>query len=126
MIILKQDSLLKKFNKKYLTKNLNKFYSHCAGAKRLWRSHPLKPASFYLSFGGNHSGSHRGQLYCPVNTPNTKTVPMDGFTGLVIQPQHQPYLSQITQGIINVINIAVKCLSLLRSMFNRGGDVFST
>jgi hypothetical protein len=95
MIILKQDSLLKKFNKKYL--NLKKSYSHCEGAKRLWQSHPLKPASFYLSFG-----SHRGQLYCPVNSANIKTAPMDGFTGLGIQPQYQPYLNQTTQSIINI------------------------
>jgi ABC-type lipopolysaccharide export system ATPase subunit len=101
MIILKQDSLLKKFNKKYLTKNLKKSYSHCEGVKRLWQSHPLKPTSFYLLFG-SQSGSHRGQLYCPVNSANIKTAPMDGFIGLGIQLQYQPYLNQTTQSIINI------------------------
>jgi hypothetical protein len=116
MTISKQDSLLAKLNRHYLKTQL-KLYSHFEGAKRLWQSNSLKPASFNLSF------NHRGQLCCPVNSPNIKTASMSplSLTGLVIQPHSQ--LTLIHQK--STINAAPNFLSFL-GMFNRGGDVFST
>lgn len=117
MTILKQDSLLAKLNRHYLKTQL-KLYSHCEGAKRLWQSNSLKPASFNLSL------NHKGQLYCPVvNSSNIKTASMAPLplTDLVIQPHSQLSLTHQK----STINAAPNFLSFL-CMFNRGGDVFST
>ena len=114
MTILKQDSLLAKLSRHYLKTHL-KLYSHFEGAKRLWQSNSLKPASVNLSF------NHRGQLCCAVNSANIKTAPMAALTDLVIQPQYQPFLNYQK----STINAAPNFLSFL-GMFNRGGDVFST
>ena len=116
MTILKQDSLLAKLSRHYLKTHL-KLYSHFEGAKRLWQSNSLKPASVNLSF------NHRGQLCCAVNSANIKTASMPPvpLTGLVIQPHSQ--LTLIHKK--NTINAAPNFLSFL-GMFNRGGDVFST
>ena len=116
MTISKQDSLLAKLNRHYLKTQL-KLYSHFEGAKRLWQSNSLKPASFNLSF------NHKGQLYCPVNSANIKTAPMTllRLTGLVIQPHSQLTLTHQK----STINAAPNFLSFL-GMFNRGGDAFST
>ncbi len=109
MTILKRDSLLAKLSRHYL-KTYLKPYSDCEGANLLWQSYSLKPASLNLSF------THRGQLYCPVNTSNIKTASMAALTDLVIQPQYQPSLNHQK----STINTAPNFLSFL-DIFSRGG-----
>jgi hypothetical protein len=116
MIIFNQNFLLKKINKNWFTKNIAS-QNHRKETERLWQSHSLKPVSLNLSF------NNRGQLCCPVNSPNIKTASMSplSLTGLVIQPHSQLSLTHQK----STINAAPNFLSFL-CMFNRGGDVFST